>query len=90
VRHKWYNTARPHVKHAVGDSQNTTNYLFATAGVQDSNSYMFRPFLLTIIRLYIPSFNTMYNKLTERSDDAISITPTHSTQYRYYVVLQYI
>jgi len=23
------------MKHDVGDSQNTTNYLFATAGVQD-------------------------------------------------------
>jgi len=32
------------IKHDVVDSQNTTNYLFATAGVQDSNNYMFRPF----------------------------------------------
>jgi hypothetical protein len=53
------------IKHDVGDSQNTTNYLFATAGVQDSNNYMFQSFLLAIIRLYIPSFKSMYNKLTK-------------------------
>jgi hypothetical protein len=51
-------------KHVVGDSQNTTNYLFATAGVQDSNNYTFRPFPVAIIRLYIPSFKSMYYKLT--------------------------
>jgi len=36
------------------------------AGVQDSNNYMFRPFLVAITRLYIPSSKTMYctiNKL---------------------------
>jgi hypothetical protein len=53
------------MKHDVGDCQNTTNYLFATAGVQDSINYMFRLFLLAIIRLYIPSFKSMYNKLTK-------------------------
>jgi len=52
------------IKHDVGDSQNSTNYLFATAGVQDSNNYMFRPFPVAIIRLYVPSFKSMYNKLT--------------------------
>jgi hypothetical protein len=36
------------------DSQNTNNYLFTTAGVQDSNNYKFRPFPLAVIRLYIP------------------------------------
>jgi len=34
------------------------------AGVQDSNNYMFRPFLVVIIRLYIPSSKSMYNKQT--------------------------
>ena len=52
------------IKHDVGDSQNTTNYLFVTAGVQDSNNYMFRPFPVAIIRLNNPSFKSMYNKLT--------------------------
>jgi hypothetical protein len=53
------------IKHDIGDSQNTTKYLFATAGVQDN--YMFRPFLVTIIRFYeyIPSFKIMYNKPTK-------------------------
>jgi len=52
------------IKHDVGDSQNTTNYLFAIAGVQNSNNYMFWPFPMATIRLYIPSFKSMYNKLT--------------------------
>jgi len=52
------------IKHDVGDSQNTSNYLFATAGVQDGNNYMFRPFPFALIRLYIPSFKSIYNKLT--------------------------
>jgi hypothetical protein len=50
VRHLRF--VRVNIKHDVGDSQNTTNYLFATAGVQDSNNYMFRAFLLAIIRLF--------------------------------------
>ena len=41
-----------------------TDYLFVADGVQDSNNYMFRPFPATIIRFYIPSFKSMYNKLT--------------------------
>jgi hypothetical protein len=49
------------IKHDIGDSQNTTKYLLATAGIQNSNNYMFRPFLVAIIRLYIPSFKRMYN-----------------------------
>jgi len=53
------------IKHDVGGSQNTTEYLFLNAGVQDSNSYMFRPFLVAIIRLYIPSSKSMYNKQTK-------------------------
>ena len=52
------------IKYYIGDSQNTTKHLFATAGIQDSNNYMFRPFLLAIIRLYIPSFKSMYNMPT--------------------------
>jgi len=35
------------------------------AGVQDSNNYMFRPFLVAINRLYIPSSKSMYNKQTK-------------------------
>jgi hypothetical protein len=53
-----------YIKHDVGDSQNTTKYLFATAGTQNSNTYMFRPFLVAIIRFYIPGFKSMYNMPT--------------------------
>jgi hypothetical protein len=53
------------IKLDVGDSQNTTKYLFGTAGVQDSNNYMFQPFPVAIIRLYILSFKSMYNKRTK-------------------------
>ena len=53
------------IKHGVGDNQNTTEYLFVNAGVQDSSNYMFRPFLVAIIRLYIPSSKSMYNKQTK-------------------------
>jgi hypothetical protein len=48
-------------KHDIDDSQNTTKYLFATAGVQDSNNYMFRPFLVAINRLYILSWLIVHN-----------------------------
>jgi hypothetical protein len=71
------------IKHVVGDSQNTTNYLFATASVQDSNNCMFRPFPVAIIRLYIPSFKSMYNKLTRLFDD-ISTIVIYSIQFKYY------
>jgi hypothetical protein len=47
------------IKDDVGDSQNTTNYLFATADVQDGNNYMFRPFLLAVIKLNFPSFKSI-------------------------------
>jgi hypothetical protein len=56
----WSQQPASYTKQDVGDSQNTTKYLFATAGVQDSNNYMFRPFLLAIIRLYIPNFKSVY------------------------------
>ena len=51
------------INHDVGDSQNTNKNLFATTGVQDSNNYTFRPFLVVIITLYLPSFRSVYNKL---------------------------
>ena len=35
------------------------------AGVQDNNNYMFRPFLVAIIRLHIHISNSMYNKQTK-------------------------
>jgi hypothetical protein len=82
-------TGNLRLKHDVSNSHNTTNYSFATAGVQDSNNYMFRPFLLAIIRLYIPSFKSMYNKLI-MFDDEMSIILMHSIQYCYYDGLQYI
>ena len=41
------------IKNHVGGRQNTNKYLFATAGVQDGNNYMLRPFSVAIIRLYI-------------------------------------
>jgi hypothetical protein len=46
------------LKHDIGDSRNPSKYLFATAGIQNSNSYKFRPFLVAIIRLYVPSFKS--------------------------------
>jgi hypothetical protein len=52
------------VKRDIGDSQNTTKYLFVTAGIQDSNNYMFRPFIVAIIRLYIPGFKSIHNMPT--------------------------
>jgi hypothetical protein len=39
------------IKHDVGDSQNTTKYLFSTAAVQDSNNYMFRPVLVHTLEI---------------------------------------
>jgi hypothetical protein len=53
------------ITHDIGDSQNTTKYLLATARIQNSNNYMFRSFLVAIIRLYIPRFNIMYNMPTK-------------------------
>jgi hypothetical protein len=48
------------IKHDVDDSQTQINVYLLNACVQDSNNYMFRPFLVAIIRLYIPSSKSMY------------------------------
>jgi len=54
------NTYMSIYKYNTNNSQNITKFI-ATAGIQYSNynSYMFRPFLVAIIRLYIPSLKTL-------------------------------
>jgi hypothetical protein len=53
-RHASWSEQAPIHEYNVNNSQNTTKFI-ATAGIQyiNYNSYMFRPFLVAIIRLYI-------------------------------------
>ena len=52
------------------------------AGVQDSNNYMFRPFIVAIIKLYIPSSKSMYNKQWHTQDFFWGGVSTNSVEDR--------
>ena len=49
------------IKHDIGDSQNITKYLFVTAGIQNSNNYMFRPFLVAVMYNMPTSWHIVHN-----------------------------
>jgi len=58
--HKYLKPTKLYYKYNVNNSQNTTKFI-SNAGIKYSNynRYMFRPFLVTITRLYIPSLKSL-------------------------------